>query len=82
MKQFGQFFGENPQNLDELIERLQQQMARAQALMESLSPPTTGELQNLIDSMLDESTKYEAAKMMANMESLALYGCRRLRFLR
>lgn len=71
MKQFGNFFGDNPpKNLDELIERLQQQMAQAQALMESLSPADRQELQDLIDSMLDESTKYEMAKMMANMESL------------
>ncbi len=71
MKQFGDFFGDNPpKNLDDLIERLQQQLAQAQALMESLSPADRQELQNLIDSMLDESTKYEAAKMMANMESL------------
>ncbi|MGD0780205.1 MAG: VWA domain-containing protein [Dehalococcoidales bacterium] len=71
MKQFGDFFGDNPpKNLDELIERLQQQIAQAQALMESLSPADRQELQNLIDSMLDESTKYEMAKMMANMESL------------
>ena len=71
MKQFGSFFGDNPpKNLDELIERLMQQMAQAQALMESLSPADRAELQNLIDSMLDESTKYEMAKMAANMESL------------
>jgi uncharacterized protein with von Willebrand factor type A (vWA) domain len=71
MKQFGDFFGDNPpKNLDELIERLQQQVAQAQALMESLSPADRQELQDLIDSMLDESTKYEMAKMMANMESL------------
>jgi uncharacterized protein with von Willebrand factor type A (vWA) domain len=71
MKQFGGFFGDNPpKNLDELIERLQQQIAQAQALMESLSPADRQELQNLIDSMLDESTKYEMAKMMSNMESL------------
>ncbi len=71
MKQFGQFFGDNPpKDLDELIERLQQQMAQAQALMDSLSPADRKELQDLIDSMMDESTKYEAAKMMANMESL------------
>jgi len=71
MKQFGDFFGDNPpKNLDELLERLMQQMAQAQALMESLSPADRQELQNLIDSMLDESTKYEMAKMMANMESL------------
>jgi uncharacterized protein with von Willebrand factor type A (vWA) domain len=71
MKQFGDFFGDNPpKSLDELIERLQQQIAQAQALMESLSPADRQELQDLIDSMLDESTKYEMAKMMANMESL------------
>jgi uncharacterized protein with von Willebrand factor type A (vWA) domain len=71
MKRFGDFFGDNPpKNLDELIQRLQQQIAQAQALMDSLSPADRQELQNLIDSMLDESTKYEMAKMMANMESL------------
>jgi len=71
MKEFGQFFGDNPpKDLDELLERLMQQMAQAQALVESLSPADRQELQNLIDSMLDESTKYEAAKMMANMEAL------------
>jgi uncharacterized protein with von Willebrand factor type A (vWA) domain len=71
MKQFGDFFGPDPpKNLDELIERLQQQIAQAQALMESLSPADRQELQDLIDSMLDKSTKYEIAKMMANLESL------------
>ena len=71
MKEFGQFFGDDPpEDLDELIDRLQQQMAQAQALMESLSPADRQELQDLIDSMLDESTKYEMAKMAANMEAL------------
>ena len=72
MKQFGHFFGDNPpKDLDELIERLQQQIAQGQALMESLSPADRRELQDMMDSMLDESTKYEMAKMMANMESLS-----------
>jgi uncharacterized protein with von Willebrand factor type A (vWA) domain len=71
MKQFGDFFGPNkPRNLDELIERLQSQMAQAQSLMESLSPADRQELQDLIDSMLDESTKFEMGKMMANLETL------------
>ena len=71
MQQFGDFFGPNPpKNLDELIQRLQDQIAQAEALMESLSPADRQQLQDLIDSMLDESTKYEMAKMMANMESL------------
>jgi uncharacterized protein with von Willebrand factor type A (vWA) domain len=71
MEQFGEFFGDNPpKSLDELIERLQNQIAQAQSLMESLSPADRRELQELIDSMLDESTKYELSKMMANLETL------------
>jgi len=71
MEQFGDFFGPNPpQNLDELIERLQNQIAQAQSLLESLSPADRQQLQELIDSMLDETTKYEMGKMMANLESL------------
>jgi len=71
MEQFGDFFGDNPpKNLDELIEHLQNQIAQAQSLMESLSPADRKELQDLIDSMLDESTKYEMGKMMANLETL------------
>jgi uncharacterized protein with von Willebrand factor type A (vWA) domain len=71
MEQFGDFFGANPpKNLDELIERLQSQIAQAQSLMESLSPADRQELQDLIDSMLDESTKFELGKMMTNLETL------------
>jgi uncharacterized protein with von Willebrand factor type A (vWA) domain len=71
MQQFGDFFGPNPpKNLEELIQHLQDQIAQAQSLMESLSPADRQQLQDLIDSMLDESTKYEIAKMMANLESL------------
>jgi uncharacterized protein with von Willebrand factor type A (vWA) domain len=71
MEQFGNFFGPNPpKNLDELIEYLQNQIAQAQSLMESLSPADRRELQALIDSMLDESTKYEMGKLMANLETM------------
>jgi uncharacterized protein with von Willebrand factor type A (vWA) domain len=71
MQQFGDFFGPDPpKNLEELIQRLQDQIAQAQSLLESLSPADRQQLQDLIDSMLDESTKYEIAKMMANLESL------------
>ncbi|MFC1948981.1 VWA domain-containing protein [Chloroflexota bacterium] len=71
MEQFGDFFGPNPpRNLDELIERMQQQIAQAQSLMDSLSPKDRQELRNLLDSMLDETTQYELAKMAASLEML------------
>ncbi len=71
MRQFGDYFGTNPpQSLDELIERLQDQIAQAQSLMDSLSPEDRQELQSLLQSMLDEVTQYEMAKLAANLEAL------------
>jgi uncharacterized protein with von Willebrand factor type A (vWA) domain len=71
MAQFGSFFGPNPpRDLDELIEHLQNQIAQAQSLMESLPPEDRQQLEQLLNSMLDEATKYEFGKMMSNLEAL------------
>ena len=71
MEQFGDFFGPNPpQSLDELIERLQKQMAQAQSLLDSMSAEDRDSLDSLLRSMLDETTQYELAKMNANLETL------------
>jgi len=71
MRQFGDSFGpQPPQNLDELLEHLQNQIAQAQSLLDSLSPEDREELENVLQSMLDQSTQYELAKMAANLEAL------------
>ena len=71
MREFGDFFGPNPpKNLDELIERMQQQIAQAQSLMESLSAEDRQSLENMINSMFDEATQFEMAKLGANLEAL------------
>ncbi len=71
MEQFGDFFGPDPpQSLDELIERLQKQMAQAQSLLDSMSQKDREALDDLLRSMLDEATQYEMAKLSANLESL------------
>jgi uncharacterized protein with von Willebrand factor type A (vWA) domain len=71
MAEFGDFFGPDPpRSLEELIERLQNQIAQAQSLMNSLSPEDRAELQNLLQSMLDETTQYELAKLSSYLERL------------
>ncbi len=71
MQQFGNFFGDNPpNNLEELAENLQNQIAQAQSLMDSLSPEVRRELQDLLGSMLDSATKYELTKMASYLERL------------
>ncbi len=71
MEQFGDYFGQDrPQSLEQLAERFQEQIAQAQSLLESMSPRDREELENLLRSMLDESTQYELAKMAINLEAL------------
>ncbi len=71
MQQFGDYFGDNPpQNLDELMEHMQNQMAQARNLLNSLSPKDRKALQDMLDSMLDEATKMELAKLARNLETL------------
>lgn len=71
LEEFGDQFGDNPpKSLDDLMERLQQQMAQAQALFDSLSEEDRESLQGMMMSMLDEATQYEMAKMTANLDML------------
>ncbi|GBD11013.1 hypothetical protein HRbin23_00663 [bacterium HR23] len=71
LQRFGHFFGPNPpRTLDELLERLAQQMAMAQSLLESLSPAQRQELDELLRSALDEATMRELAELASHMNTL------------
>lgn len=71
LREFGHFFGpQPPQSLDELIEQLQNQMAQAQSLLNSLSPTDKKALEDLLDSVLDNATRFELAKLAAGLEAL------------
>jgi uncharacterized protein with von Willebrand factor type A (vWA) domain len=71
LREFGHFFGpQPPQSLDELIQQLQNQMAQAQSLLDSLSPEDKKTLEDLLDSMLDDATRFELAKLAAGLEAL------------
>jgi len=54
MERFGDFFPENPQNLDELLEIMAQRMAAAQAMMNSMTPEQRAQLQALSDQLLED----------------------------
>jgi len=71
MQQFGDFFGPNPpQNLDELMEQMANQMMQAQNLLNSMSPKDRKALQDMMDSMLDDATKQELARLAENLNTL------------
>jgi uncharacterized protein with von Willebrand factor type A (vWA) domain len=54
MERHGDFFPENPQNLDELLAIMAQRMQAMQALMNSMTPEQRAQLQELSDQLLED----------------------------
>src|SRR5262249_26287564 len=72
MQRFGHFFGPDPpRSLDELLARMQQQMARMQSLMAGLSPEQRDALMQALTDSLDAETIREMAELGSLMEALA-----------
>ena len=71
MQQWGAMFGPNPpQNFDELLERLQQQLAQMQSMLESMSPEARREMEEALAQALDPETQREMAQFANLMEQL------------
>ena len=54
MEKFGDFFPENPQSLDELLEQMAQRMAAMQAMLNSMTPEQRAQLQQLSDQLMED----------------------------
>ena len=78
MDEFGDMFGDDPpQSLDELLDRMRQQMAAAQSLMNSLSPEQREALQELFQGRLDDpELGAEMAKLAKELDFLNPDGSR------
>lgn len=71
MDKFGRFFPPGIENLDQLLEHLQRQMAQMESLMRSLSPEARAELQDMMDQLLeDDSLRLELARLAALMQRM------------
>jgi uncharacterized protein with von Willebrand factor type A (vWA) domain len=71
MQKYGDMFPPGIENLDQLLEHLQRQMAQMQSLLQSLSPEARDELRRLMDELLqDDSLRMELAKLGSLMQSL------------
>jgi uncharacterized protein with von Willebrand factor type A (vWA) domain len=71
MHRWGHFFGPGLNSLDDLLERMQQQMGAMQQLMQSMSADQRGELQNLMQAALqDDGLRQEMSRLGENLGSL------------
>ncbi|MET8141824.1 hypothetical protein ABZU32_16080 [Sphaerisporangium sp. NPDC005288] len=55
MEKYGEFFPENPRNLEELVDILARRAAAAQRMLASMTPEQRAELQALIDQTLNQA---------------------------
>jgi uncharacterized protein with von Willebrand factor type A (vWA) domain len=71
MQEFGDFFPENPQTLDELLEQMARRMAAMQAMMNSMSPEQRAQLQQLSDQLLEDmDLRWQMAQLGQNLQSM------------
>ncbi|SNY44525.1 vWA domain-containing protein [Paractinoplanes atraurantiacus] len=71
MDKHGQFFPENPKDIDELIDSLARRAAAAERLMRSLSPQQQEELSRLMDQALgDGPLRGRMAELTDNLRAL------------
>lgn len=66
MDRYGDFFPENPQNLDELLEVMAQRMAAMQAMLNSMTPEQRAQLQALSEQLLEDMDLRWQADQLAN----------------
>src|SRR5690242_3548661 len=70
MQQYGDFFPDNPQNLDELLEHMAEQMAAMQNMLNSMTPEQRAQLQGLSNQLLEDmDLRWQVERLSANLQS-------------
>ncbi len=71
MEEFGDFFPENPQNVDELLEQMAKRMAAMQAMLNSMSPEQRSQLQQLSDQLMsDMDLQWQMDQLGSNLQQM------------
>jgi len=71
MHRWGHFFGPGVNSLDELMERMQQQMGAMRQLMQSMTADQRGQLQGLMQAaMQDEGLRQQMTRLAENLGGL------------
>jgi len=71
MERFGDFFPENPRDLDELLEVMAQRMAAMQSMLNSMTPEQRAQLQGLSDQLLEDmDLRWQVDQLGQNLRSM------------
>jgi uncharacterized protein with von Willebrand factor type A (vWA) domain len=71
MERYGDFFPEDPKDLDELLEVMAQRMAAAQAMLNSMTPEQRAQLQALSDQLLEDmDLRWQIDQLGQNLQGM------------
>ncbi|MEO6987285.1 MAG: hypothetical protein ABI239_01400 [Aquihabitans sp.] len=69
MERFGDFFPENPRDLDELLELMARRMAAMQSMLNSMTPEQREQLQGLSEQLLEDmDLSWQMDQLSANLQ--------------
>ena len=71
MERFGDFFPENPRNLDELLEVLARRMAAMQAMLASMTPEQRAQIRQLAEQLLEDmDLRWQVDQLGAQLQGM------------
>jgi uncharacterized protein with von Willebrand factor type A (vWA) domain len=71
MEQYGDFFPDNPETLDELLENMAARMAAMQQMMNSMSPAQRAQLEQLQQQMMEDmDLQWQAGQLAQNLQAM------------
>ena len=71
MERYGDFFPENPETLDELLEIMAQRMAAMQAMLNSMTPEQRAQLQGLSEPLLEDmDLRWQMDQLSGHLQQL------------
>jgi uncharacterized protein with von Willebrand factor type A (vWA) domain len=71
MERFGDFFPENPANVEELLEVMAKRMAAMQSMLASMTPEQRAQLQGLSDALLEDmDLRWQVDQLSQNLRGM------------
>jgi len=71
MESYGDFFPENPETLDELLEAMAQRMAAMQAMLNSMTPEQRAQLMDLSNQLMEDmDLNFEVSRLGQNLQQM------------
>jgi uncharacterized protein with von Willebrand factor type A (vWA) domain len=71
MAKHGDFFPENPQNIEELLESIARRMAAMQAMLNSMTPEQRAQLQQLSDQLMEDmDLQWQMQQLGSNLQQM------------